>query len=439
MNKKIISLLLLFVISAMFCFGQTISSPEELKKYLSSQPKNEADNPIKVTMSAEESMLFKINEVITQSGKFVSLNLTGNLYIITFGSCKKLVSITLPSGVTTIAKSAFMGCTELTSINLPNTVTSIETLAFYGCTELASITIPNKVTSIGDSIFSGCKSLASVTIPNSVTSIGSNAFKDCISLKNITIPNSVTSIGDNAFYGCTSLTSITMPNAVTEIKNATFRNCTSLASFTIPNTVTKIGDWAFMNCTSLKNITIPRNVAIIGANAFNSCTSFTNITVPKNVTVVGNDAFSKCTNLTSLTLEGTYNKGIVSADFDKVFWKNGRQSGTYTRTSAKSTTWTNTTPPSFPAGFIGKWNRINTNYMITFEKSRFTLAGAGNQNPSWVLSSVSGDSYVIVPESNPTFTPRINIKIVNRNLEFIAEDVTGVDRIIDWNGKWEKQ
>jgi len=440
LKQKFLSLLLLFVLVAPFCSGQNITSPEELKKYLSGQPKNELDNPIKVTMSADESMLYKINEVITASNRYVSLNLTGNaLTTVTFGSCKRLVGITLPSGVTTIAKSAFMGCTELTSITLPNTVTSIETLAFYGCTELTSITIPNKVTSIGDSIFSGCKSLASVTIPNSVTSIGSSAFKDCISLKSITIPNSVTSIGDNAFYGCTSLTSVTMPNTITEIKNATFRNCTSLPSITIPSTVTRIGDWAFMNCTSLKSITIPKNVAIIGPNAFNSCTSFTSITVPRNVTIVGKDAFSKCTNLTSITLEGTYDQGIVSADFDKVFWKNGRQSGTYTRTSAKSTTWTNTSPPSFPASFMATWNKINTKYIMTIEKSRFKLTGAGNQNAIWILSSVSGDSYVIVPETNPAFYPRINIKLVNRNLEFIAEEVNGVDRIIDWDGKWEKQ
>ncbi|MCL1959150.1 MAG: leucine-rich repeat domain-containing protein [Spirochaetes bacterium] len=443
MKTKIISLLLLFVISAMFCFGQDVSTLDELRSYLSKQPRNEVDTPIKVTMSsADESMLYKINETITKSGRYVNLTLTGNLIkTMFFGSCKMLVGITIPNSVTTIGKSGFMSCQNLTSVTIPNSVTTIENLAFYNCPELISVTIPNSVTTIGDSVFSGCKNLERVTIPNSVTSIGDSAFKGCASLKAITIPATVTNIGDSAFQNCSALAGFVIPKSVTEIKNSTFRNCTDLASITIPDSVTRIGDWAFMNCTSLKSVTIPKSVLSIGPNAFNGCTGFTTLAIPKTVASIGNDAFSKCTNLVSITFENTYNRGLVSADFDKVYWNNGRQTGKYTRPSAKSTKWENTSPPSFPANFMGTWNKVNFNYVFTFAaKDRFKLSGAGNQNPSWVLSSLQGDSsFIIVPESNPSFNPKINLKIVNGALEVVAEEVNGVDYIMNWNGTWKKQ
>jgi len=526
----ILSLLFLLVISAMPLFSQSIDSPTELRTYLSKQPKNSADQPIKVKMSSvEDSMLLDIAKAIIASGRYVSLDLTGNsLRTVIFGSPKTLVSIILPNGTTTIGKSSFMACSGLESVTLPNTLTTIETLAFIN-SGLESVTIPGSVTTIGDSAFSGCKSLKKVTISNGVKEIGNKAFKDCTALESITIPasvtkigsgafenctalttatiqngaigddafngcknlttvtigNSVTSIGDdafkgcvkltslnlgtgvnfigeNAFSGCSRLTSVTIPNSVTVIeKNAfekcsdlktvtigngvriiswkVFSECSSLTSVTIPGSVTEINNGAFTKCTSLKTVTIPNSVTGIGANAFDGCTSLESIVIPKSVTTIGDKAFWNCTNLTSITFNGTYNKGLVSNDFDNTFWKDGRQSGTYTRPNAKNPKWTNTSPPAFPASFIGKWNRINTDYMMTFEKSIAKLTGAGNQNRVWILSSITGDTYSIVPESNPAFNPRMIIKLVNRNLDITAEEITGVDRIIDWNGRWEKQ
>ena len=76
-------------------------------------------------------------------------------------------------------------------------------------TSLISIVLPSSVTSIEDNAFANCIGLTTFTIPSSVTSIGDGAFAGCSGLTTFTIPSSVTSIGEGAFDSCSGLTSIT--------------------------------------------------------------------------------------------------------------------------------------------------------------------------------------------------------------------------------------
>ena len=157
-----------------------------------------------------------------------------------FYACKKLVSITIPEGVTSIGSSGFIFCESLTSIVIPDSILSIGTEAFYACSGLISVTIGKNLKSIGDYVFNSCQRLESIIISNenkqyhsagnclietatktliagcktseipadgSVTSIRGSAFKNCAYLESITIPSSVTVIGYNAFYGCNKLKS----------------------------------------------------------------------------------------------------------------------------------------------------------------------------------------------------------------------------------------
>ena len=155
----------------------------------------------------------------------------------------KAANVTIPAGVTSIGKQAFIGA-RLTSITIPSSVTSIGYGAFSGCASLTGITIPSSVTSIGDWVFSKCTSLTSVTIPSSVTSIGLGAFVECKSLTSVTIPSSVTAIGNAAFASCTSLTSITIPSSVRTIGEGAFAECERLTSVTVSRKTT-IGSGAF--------------------------------------------------------------------------------------------------------------------------------------------------------------------------------------------------
>ena len=165
-----------------------------------------------------------------------------------------LISITLPSSVTSIGDNAFNGCVSLTSVIISSSVTSIGGGAIEGCNGLTSLTIPSSVTSIAIHAFEGCSGLTSLTIPSSVTSIGTGAFFKCVGLTSLTIPSSVTSIGTHAFDGCSHLTLLSIPSSVTSIGYNAFNGCSGLTSLIIPASVTSIVYFAFYGCSSLTSI-----------------------------------------------------------------------------------------------------------------------------------------------------------------------------------------
>ena len=72
-----IALFAVFIFSGATCFGQsggrTINSAKALEEYLDSQPANSPNNPIRVTMSANELMLKDIAKAINSARKYVSL------------------------------------------------------------------------------------------------------------------------------------------------------------------------------------------------------------------------------------------------------------------------------------------------------------------------------------------------------------------------------
>ena len=219
-----------------------------------------------------------------------------------FNGCINLKSITIPESVTSIGYSTFEECNGLTAVTIPDSVTSIGDWAFRNCSGLENITIQNGVTNIGDGAFIGCIDLERITIPESVTSIGNETFEGCVGLIAVTIPDSVTSIGDVAFGGCSSLTNITIPSDVTNINHGTFSGCSSLTSIIIPNGVTSIGNNAFNGCSSLMSIMIPDSITSIGGGAFKDCSSLTSITIPNGVTSIGEETFCSCSSLTSITI-----------------------------------------------------------------------------------------------------------------------------------------
>ncbi len=249
-----------------------------------------------------------------------------------FSKCDAIVSVKIPSGVTTVGTYAFSECTALESVEIPDSVNSIGECAFIDCHSLVEVNIPGLVTSIGERAFSYCTSLASITIHSGVTDIDAQAFSYCTSLKSvifeensklesigvwafygcsallgIEIPADVSAVGASAFYGCSSLESVTFAenSKLTEIGNSAFSDCTLLESIAVPAGVTTIGKYVFWECSSLESITFAENnkLTTIDEWAFYMCTSLKSIKIPAGVTRLGNNVLEGCMGLTSVVFE----------------------------------------------------------------------------------------------------------------------------------------
>ncbi len=244
----------------------------------------------------------------------------------------------IPSNVTSIGDSAFLGCSGLTNIAIPSNVTRIETTAFGGCKGLTSIIIPNSITSIEDKTFWGCNSLTNIILGDSITHIGDYAFIGCSSLTSISLPNTITSIGIRAFYNCgnlqyneydncyylgneenpyitlikakdTTITNVVIHKDTKVVSAHAFSGCSDLTDIKLPNCLINIGDYAFANCKSVTNISLPNSVMRIGRCAFVGCQNLINITLPNSMTWIGDKAFAGCNSLQYKEYENCYYLG----------------------------------------------------------------------------------------------------------------------------------
>ena len=193
-----------------------------------------------------------------------------------------LKHITIPSGVTTLATSAFNENWKLKSISIPNSVTTINGSSFNGCVELQSVTLPSAVTVSGGSIFAYCHSLRNVVLPNSITTIQSTMFRENYEIEEYTVPSFITGLNQGCFRADRNMKSVTLPEGLTTIAQEVFFDCKNLRSITIPSTVTSIGSSAFQNCLAcneyhFKSTTPPE---LSASNVFNGGSLGTTIYVP---------------------------------------------------------------------------------------------------------------------------------------------------------------
>lgn len=78
---------------------------------------------------------------------------------------EEIREVSIPKGVTTISKDAFLGCSKLEKISIPDTVTTIEEGAFAGC-GLRVVTLPRSVKEVGKRAFADCPLLEKVFVWN---------------------------------------------------------------------------------------------------------------------------------------------------------------------------------------------------------------------------------------------------------------------------------
>ncbi len=128
-------------------------------------------------------------------------------------------AVRIPSGVTSVEKSAFYSVPSLRAIDIADGNTAYRSvdgvlytsdgkrLVRYpeGCPD-KSYTVPNGAEVIGEDAFSLCTNLTSVTLPEGVLLIDDHAFSMCMYLETVTLPDSLVRIGEGAFAMCGSLT-----------------------------------------------------------------------------------------------------------------------------------------------------------------------------------------------------------------------------------------
>lgn len=200
--------------------------------------------------------------------------------------------------------SAFKENKKITSITIPEGYTTIDAQAFQNCTNLKSINIPGSVTSIGASAFDGCTALTTVTFDNDTAeslTLRSKVFQGCTALTSLNLPVRLSSVDDNFAVGCTSLTSIAIDeNAQNFVADNgilydlnTYPDAAALAvypfgktdsEFNVPETVngipvTAIGPMAFRGNGTLQKITLPSSVTTLERYAFEGMTAIQELVI----------------------------------------------------------------------------------------------------------------------------------------------------------------
>lgn len=236
----------------------------------------------------------------------------------TFYHCLNLTQYMVPEQVVQIGRCAFEGCFNLETVNLPEGLEVIDENAFNtkesnfstdewnSRKELVSISLPSTLTTIGDFAFRGC-CFEKVVVPDSVVNYGGGIFDYCKNLKEVHLPKGLEKL--NGFEECTALETVKIPDTVKEISVTAFRN-SGIITMELPNGLEKIGDEAFYGCNNIEDIVIPKTVTNIGRIAFGWCENLKTITfcgdAPKEIQrVMGdnkhtlkNDAYYPANNAT---------------------------------------------------------------------------------------------------------------------------------------------
>ena len=162
-----------------------------------------------------------------------------------------ITEVVIDEGVTAIGSYAFFECRNLTSITLPSSLRSILRSAFERCSALTELAVPDGVESIADYAFCGCTGLQSVRLPSSIRTLGREILIDVTGklyvhcripdtdyftyapfynskLSEVVIEEGVDSIGSYAFIGSSQLTSLHLPSTLRHIGREAFSDCSAL-------------------------------------------------------------------------------------------------------------------------------------------------------------------------------------------------------------------
>ena len=276
-------------------------------------------SPVGALTEIDLSSLFSVEASALTSGSYTYTVSGTNATITKYDGTE--TSITIPSTlggytVTAIGDYAFRYLSQLESVSFPSTLKSIGRSAFYGC-GIVNLTIPEGVTQIAVSAFATNNNLETLSLPSTLTTLSwesnseSGAFQNCPKLKTVKFTEGTKDlvIGGSAFYKCSALESVAIPSNCIKIDIHAFGYCTALKSVIWDEAKTSavkqaIGEDAFIGCSALENLSLPKTLGSIGNTAFYLC-GIVNLTIPEGVTYISEGAFSRCTKLKTVSLPST--------------------------------------------------------------------------------------------------------------------------------------
>ena len=231
-----------------------------------------------------------------------------------FDSCKNLISMQLPSTLSSISGTAFVDDNSLQMITVAtgNQFYSEIDGVLYTADKKEIVCYPigkpgdryevlPGTEIVGEDAFRSSR-LKSIVLPDSIIQLGKSAFFSAHNIEAIIIPEKVKELPDYLFAG--GVTSIQLPDSLEIIGEEAFQNC-SFEEITIPNKVNTIKKFAFSGCKNLKKINIPNSVKTIEQYAFNSCTNLKKVLIPEETETLKYDIFNDCNKVTVYVYSGS--------------------------------------------------------------------------------------------------------------------------------------
>ena len=222
--------------------------------------------------------------------------------------CEGLVSISLPSGVSSIGDLAFEGCKNLKSITIPENVTFIASRAFYVCTGLETFygkyaSSDNRALIIdGVMVAYAPFGLSHYSVPEGVTSIAGGTFNHVYEIRTISFPSTLKTIENWCFEG-SGIESISIPSTISEIGENTFYYCRNLKTVTFEgNNLKRIGDGAFAY-SGVIEFKYPEGIEYIGGGVLSGCNDLDYIYFPESIVSIKGGV---CNSFNISRLEGKY-------------------------------------------------------------------------------------------------------------------------------------
>ena len=214
-----------------------------------------------------------------------------------------LVSVDLPSTLSSIEQFAFTYCNSLESLVIPEGITVIPNSMANYTTSLKTLVLPSTIEKISDSAFRSANLADGVVIPEGCTEIGSYAFKAC-GAKEVLVPSTIEKLGNDIFRECASLVTVYCNSPI--IGYQMFYDCDELQRVYLENTV-KIDNYAFCNpnggLSKIDTLNLPEGLTSIGTYAFTR-SSLEELVLPSTLTTIGASAFIGSKTLTRLVVLG---------------------------------------------------------------------------------------------------------------------------------------